>query len=76
MEDLPAQEVIKGYLNRRGNRMTPNTSEGVTMGGKRSPADQARDTDHGTSFRRCESISSSIRGRKGSRGRRQEAMAC
>ncbi len=37
MKDLPAQEVVKGYLNRQGNRTTPNTFEGVTIGGRRSP---------------------------------------
>jgi hypothetical protein len=28
------QEVTQGYINREDNRMTPNTFEGVTLGGK------------------------------------------
>jgi hypothetical protein len=31
------QEVTQGYINREDNRMTPNTFEGVTLGGKLGP---------------------------------------
>jgi hypothetical protein len=31
------QEVTQGYINREDNRMTPNTFEGVTLGGKVGP---------------------------------------
>jgi hypothetical protein len=33
------QEVTQGYINREDNRMTPNTFEGVTLGGKLGPVD-------------------------------------
>jgi hypothetical protein len=32
------QEVTQGYINREDNRMTPNTFEGVTLGGKLGPS--------------------------------------
>jgi hypothetical protein len=31
------QEVTQGYINREDNRMTPNTFEGITLGGKLGP---------------------------------------
>jgi hypothetical protein len=31
------QEVVQGYINREDNRMTPNTFEGLTLGGKVGP---------------------------------------
>jgi hypothetical protein len=33
------QEVTQGYINREDNRMTPNTFEGVTLGGKVGPVE-------------------------------------
>ena len=33
------QEVTQGYINRQDNRMTPNTFEGVTLGGKLGPVE-------------------------------------
>lgn len=33
------QEVVQGYINREDNRMTPNTFEGITLGGKLGPVD-------------------------------------
>jgi outer membrane OprD family porin len=33
------QEVTQGYINREDNRMTPNTFEGVTVGGKVGPVE-------------------------------------
>jgi hypothetical protein len=33
------QEVTQGYINREDNRMTPNTFEGFTLGGKLGPVD-------------------------------------
>src|SRR6185503_3865792 len=33
------QEVTQGYINREDNRMTPNTFEGLTVGGKVGPID-------------------------------------
>ena len=33
------QEVSQGYINREDNRMTPNTFEGLTVGGKLGPVD-------------------------------------
>jgi hypothetical protein len=33
------QEVTQGYINREDNRMTPNTFEGLTLGGKLGPVD-------------------------------------
>jgi outer membrane porin, OprD family len=33
------QEVTQGYINREDNRMTPNTFEGMTLGGKVGPVD-------------------------------------
>jgi outer membrane porin, OprD family len=33
------QEVTQGYINREDNRMTPNTFEGLTLGGKVGPVD-------------------------------------
>lgn len=33
------QEVNQGYINREDNRMTPNTFEGVTIGGKAGPVE-------------------------------------
>ncbi len=39
MKDLPAQEVIKDYLNRQVNWMAPDSFEGVAPGGKQSPVE-------------------------------------
>ncbi len=33
------QEVTQGYINREDNRMTPNTFEGLTVGGKVGPVE-------------------------------------
>ena len=33
------QEVNQGYINRQDNRMTPNTFEGLTLGGKLGPVE-------------------------------------
>jgi outer membrane porin, OprD family len=33
------QEVTQGYINREDNRMTPNTFEGITLGGKVGPVE-------------------------------------
>jgi hypothetical protein len=33
------QEVTQGYINREDNRMTPNTFEGITLGGKAGPVE-------------------------------------
>ena len=33
------QEVTQGYINKEDNRMTPNTFEGVTLGGKVGPVE-------------------------------------
>ena len=33
------QEVSQGYINRQDNRMTPNTFEGLTLGGKLGPVE-------------------------------------
>ena len=33
------QEVTQGYINREDNRMTPNTFEGLTLGGKLGPVE-------------------------------------
>jgi hypothetical protein len=33
------KEVTQGYINREDNRMTPNTFEGLTLGGKLGPVD-------------------------------------
>jgi hypothetical protein len=33
------QEVTQGYINREDNRMTPNTFEGLTLGGKVGPVE-------------------------------------
>jgi hypothetical protein len=33
------QEVTQGYINREDNRMTPNTFEGLTLGGRLGPVD-------------------------------------
>jgi hypothetical protein len=33
------QEVTQGYINREDNRMTPNTFEGITLGGKLGPVE-------------------------------------
>jgi hypothetical protein len=33
------QEVTQGYINREDNRMTPNTFEGMTLGGKVGPVE-------------------------------------
>jgi hypothetical protein len=33
------QEVTQGYINREDNRMTPNTFEGITLGGKVAPVE-------------------------------------
>jgi hypothetical protein len=33
------QEVTQGYINREDNRMTPNTFEGLTLGGKAGPVE-------------------------------------